>query len=235
MKVKLVSFDAAHTLIDVSWQPGNFAVRNALAAGIELDPIPASERYDRLLRTRWMHFREVNLLRDETETDAFWNQLAADWLDQISVKGVDATALADRGREWMYGPDSPCFSLYPDTIPALDAVATLGLPMVVLSNWDISLHRTVRSLGIADRFLQVFASLEHGVEKPEVELFRVVERATGFEPHEILHVGDHPLDDLQGALGAGWHAALLDRAAGGVERPRISSLLGVSEVLAWIG
>jgi putative hydrolase of the HAD superfamily len=135
----------------------------------------------------------------------------------------------------MHGPDSPCFRLYPDTIAGLDAVAALGLPMVVLSNWDVSLHRTLRSLGITDRFTHLFASLEHGVEKPEAELFRIVERETGFAPDEILHVGDSPLDDLQGALGAGWHAALLDRSLAAIERPRIASLVDVPEAIGWIG
>jgi len=235
MSVKLVSFDAAHTLIDVHWHPGGFAVKNAIAAGIELDPVPAAEIYDRMLYTRWRTFQELNLQRDEAVTDAFWDELAADWLAQLGVAGVDPVVLADRGRQWMYGPESPVFKLYPDTIPALEAVAALGLPMVILSNWDISLHRTVRSLGIEDRFLKVFASLEHGVEKPEAELFRVVERETGLAPEEILHVGDHPLDDLQGALGAGWHAALLDRTSGTTSKPRIGSLLDVPEALGWIG
>lgn len=235
MKVKLVSFDAAHTLIDVNWHPGGFAVLNAREAGLALDPVTAAELYDRLLRTRWMHFRELNLTRDEAQTDAFWNELTADWLAQLGILDVDPAALSERGRERMYGPNSPCFRLYSDTLSGLDAVAALGLPMVILSNWDISLHRTVRSLGIEDRFLQVFASLEHGVEKPETELFRVVEEATGFAPEEILHVGDHPLDDLQGAIGAGWHAALLDRASDEVSRPRIPSLHQVPEAIAWIG
>lgn len=234
MSIRLVSFDAAHTLVDVSWQPGVFAVQNALAAGLELDPTPASERYDRLVRTRWRTFQELNLTRDEAQTDGFWNELTRDWLDALGFEDVDAVELADRGREWMHGPDSPCFRLYPDTLAGLDAVAAMGLPMVVLSNWDVSLHRTLRSLGITNRFKQVFASLEHGVEKPDVKLFRIVERETGFAPHEILHVGDSPLDDLQGALGAGWHAALLDRGVVAAERPRISSLVNVPEAIAWI-
>jgi len=235
LKVKLVSFDAAHTLIDVNWHPGGFAVLNAQEAGLDLDPVPAAELYDRLLRSRWLHFRELNLTRDEALTDDFWNELTSDWLGQLGLSDIDAVALSERGRQRMYGPDSPCFRLYDDTLAGLDAVAALGLPMVVLSNWDISLHRTVRSLGIEGRFLKVFASLEHGVEKPETELFRVVEQATGYAPEEILHVGDHPLDDLQGALGAGWHAALLDRGTELASRPRIPSLRHVPEAIAWIG
>lgn len=235
MSIRLVSFDAAHTLIDVNWHPGGFAVLNAEEAGLDLDPVPAAELYDRLLRSRWLEFRELNLARDESVTDAFWNELTTDWLERLGIEGVDPIALSERGRERMYGPGSPCFRLFEDTLSGLDAVAALGLPMVVLSNWDISLHRTVRSLGIADRFLRVFASLEHGVEKPEAELFRVVERETGYAPEEILHVGDHPIDDLQGALGAGWHAALIDRSAGEVSRPRIPTLAHVPEAIAWIG
>lgn len=235
MSIRMVSFDAAHTLVDVNWHPGGFAVQNALAAGLELDPVPAAERYDRLVRTRWRTFQELNLTRDESLTDGFWDELTADWLASLGYEDLDAVELADRGRRWMYGPDSPCFRLYPDTLAGLDSVAAMGLPMVVLSNWDVSLHRTLRCLGITDRFTHVFASLEHGVEKPEAELFRIVERETGFAPHQILHVGDSPLDDLEGALGAGWHAALIDRSLPEAARPRISSLVDVPEAIGWIG
>lgn len=214
MKVKLVSFDAAETLLRVRWSPGQFAVERAQEIGITLDPQLASELYERLLYSRWGHYQTLNRIEGEEDNsvrcDEFWCELTHDWLTRMSVKG-DARALVAHANERMYAPDSPVYSVFEDVLDTLAALRAARIPMIVLSNWDYSLHRAMKAFGLTSWFDYVFASLEFGPEKPELELFRIVERATGFSGDEILHVGDNPIDDLHGALNAGWRAALIDR------------------------
>lgn len=115
--------------------------------------------------------------------------------------------------ELLYDADGPYFRPFDDAVRALEAVSKLGLPIIVISNWDYSLHRILRVQGISHYFKHVFASLEEGVEKPDPKLFQIALQALGLEPHEVLHVGDHPSDDYSGATAAGLSALLVDRAA----------------------
>lgn len=231
MNPKLVSFDAAGTLIDVRWQPGPFAVECAIEAGLELDAQVARETYDRLLHTRWRDYCLLNQQRDDVACDTFWAELTKDWLLHLGLKAEMTDQLVKIAHERLYGADQVLFSLFEDVIPTLDALQQARVPMVVISNWDYSLHRIVKNLGIAGRFERVFASLEEGPEKPDRELFEIVSRSMGVALTDILHVGDHPVDDLEGARGAGMQALLLDRSRNESEPPFINSLLDVPKVL----
>lgn len=231
--IRVVSLDAAHTLMDVAWHPGRFAYDSATAFGLALDQAVAVPAYDRMVRSRWGHYQTVNLTKDRTAGDAFWDNLTADWLLDMGHDESLAPKLGEFARQRMYAPKSGCFRNYPETIQALTWLKDQGYRLVVLSNWDYSLERTLVALGLRPFFDHVFASLEFGVEKPERALFQIVEHTLQAEPEQILHVGDNPLDDFQGAIGAGWRAALLDRSLSTTERPRIPTLLHIEEALSW--
>lgn len=213
MKPELISFDAAGTLIDVNWKPGRFAIECALEAGLELDCQTGEEIYSGLLQTRWRTYCEVNQTRDPAACDLFWHELTQDWLVHLSLPAEIADALSKIARERLYGPSQVAFKLFADVLPTLDILRGMGVRMVVLSNWDYSLHRIVKNLGIRDYFEHIFASLEEGPEKPDRKLFDLVASRIGVAPEGILHVGDHPLDDVEGARGAGWKSLLLDRGS----------------------
>jgi putative hydrolase of the HAD superfamily len=108
----------------------------------------------------------------------------------------------------------------------------MGYRLIVISNWDITLRRVLRAVGIEDYFEFVFASLEEGVEKPEPGLFEIARAALGVSPAEVLHVGDDPVDDLGGAEAFGMRALLLDRT--GRVPGSITSLLELPGRLASI-
>lgn len=234
MSVRVISFDAAHTLLDVHWRPGRFAVESAQLYGLEVDPQTAMELYDRLVQTRWPDYVRLNRAGDRAQGDQFWDDLTADWLGRIGQDPVVAPSLSSFARQRMYQSEAGCFQPYPEAHAAVAGLKAAGYTLVVVSNWDYSLERTLEAFGMRDLFDHVFASLECGVEKPDVELFRIVERDVGAAPHEFLHVGDNPVDDYQGARDAGWRAALLDRSIAQTVRPRIPDLHAVTEALAWI-
>lgn len=234
MSVRLVSFDAAETLVRVKWVPGQFAVDRASEIGIELDRQTAAEVYERLLYSRWREYQELNVClngqSNEDRCDAFWKQLTIDWLARMGAPARGEELFSHAG-ERMLAPDSPVYSVFSDTLDCLTALKAEGIPMVVLSNWDYSLHRVLRAFGLASWFTHVFASLEFGPEKPDPALFEIVERQTGYSGAEILHIGDNPLDDLHGALNVGWRAALIDRSLEARDGHRLSSLTQVVDLL----
>jgi REG-2-like HAD superfamily hydrolase len=244
-QARFVTFDCAGTLVRVDWNPPIFAADCAERLGIAFDRPAAESEYARLLQSRWQDYQELNLGRSEDLLDGFWRTLTEDWMERAGIEPKWREPLWQEAWNGLYETPSRVFSLYPDTVPCLEELARAGLKLAVLSNWDYSLHRVLRLLGL-DRFFETeIASLEEGIEKPEPEIFRIAFERLGARPQEVLHVGDDPLDDVRGALGAGAWAALVDRPAEAAEgrKPvrtgeasrsfRIADLRQVAEVLAW--
>ena len=97
-------------------------------------------------------------------------------------------------------------ALFPDTVPGLDALRDdyrLGL----LSNGS----RLPETVGLASYFESVVFAQDHRVAKPDKGIFDVVERELGVGPEACVLVGDHPVNDVAGAHGAGWRAVWIDR------------------------
>ena len=57
----------------------------------------------------------------------------------------------------------------------------------------------------------VISSADIGVEKPDPRIFGEAARQLGVKPDCIVHVGDLPHDDFEGAVSAGFKAILIDR------------------------
>jgi len=100
-----------------------------------------------------------------------------------------------------------------DEVPGVLAeLRTAGARIVVVSNWDVSLHGVLAETGLAGSLDAVLTSAEQGVSKPDPELFRrALAAAGGVEPERALHVGDDLDADVHGARAAGVPVVLLDR------------------------
>ena len=108
-------------------------------------------------------------------------------------------------------------AIFPDVRPALELLARsyrLGL----LSNGN----SYAEDLGIGDLVsFEVFSQDNHGIEKPDPRIFDIAVAASGFEPRQVLHVGDSIENDVDGASNAGVAAVWLNRS-GSVHRPDIT-------------
>ena len=126
------------------------------------------------------------------------------------------------------------FTPYPDVLPALERMRAVGLRLVVVSNWDVSLHDRLAETGIAERVHGVIASAELGAAKPAPAIFAHALAMAGVPAQEALHVGDSPDEDVEGARAAGIEPVLLVRegepAVDGVRTTR--SLAEVAELVA---
>jgi putative hydrolase of the HAD superfamily len=105
------------------------------------------------------------------------------------------------------------FRAYPDAAPALRSLRSLGLAIVVVSNWDHSLHARLAETGLAPLVDAAIASAEIGHAKPDPAIFEHALELAGAGPGSALHVGDSPREDVQGALAAGLRAVLVARGA----------------------
>lgn len=221
--IKAVSFDCAQTLLEVRWNPVEVAMEAARIAEVEFRPASQHDRlmgpqpaYGRLFGERQEDWRRACCRHDlSLSSGQFWSSLTHDWLKQFGqeVRTDDVIASAEKV---LYGPESRCFLPMPGAIETVQTLKSLGLKVIVLSNWDDSLVKVLTHCGLAGLFDEIFASLVEGCEKPEPEFFDLAHQALGCRKEEVLHVGDNPLDDAVGAINFGWRALLLrsDLAAG---------------------
>jgi len=125
--------------------------------------------------------------------------------DALALPGLDhATA-----RRVMLGALE--FRAYPDAAPALRELRAAGLRLVIASNWDRSLPDWLGPLGLLELVDGVVSSAAVGSAKPGPEPFRAGLELAGAAPGETLHVGDSPVNDLEGAAAAGVAAVLVAR------------------------
>lgn len=75
-------------------------------------------------------------------------------------------------------------------------------PLVAITNGNVDAER----IGLADYFLQVLKAGDDGCAKPHRDMFDKACQHLRLPAHYILHVGDHLLTDVQGALNNGFQA-----------------------------
>ncbi len=104
------------------------------------------------------------------------------------------------------------FRAFEEVPGVLERLRRAGVRLVVVSNWDVSLHGVLRDTGLEGLVDGVLTSAEEGVAKPDPELFRRALAVAGdVTPADALHAGDDLEADIAGARAAGIPAVLVDR------------------------
>jgi putative hydrolase of the HAD superfamily len=98
-----------------------------------------------------------------------------------------------------------------------------GIRLVVVSNWDWSLHERLAETGLTPLLDGALASAEVGSAKPDGAIFRAALALAGTRPEETWHVGDTPAADVEGARAAGIRPVLIARE-GAAPRGAVRSL-----------
>ncbi|MDX3383034.1 HAD family hydrolase [Streptomyces niveiscabiei] len=179
-------------------------------------------------------------------TDAQWARFAAGETtfegqrrDRVRVfVGQELTdAEADTWFGRYLGHYERAWTLFPDVLPALDALAASHRHSV-LSNSSIHVQdHKLRALGVHDRFESIICAAELGVSKPEAGAFLAACEALALAPEQVAYVGDHPDIDGRGAAEAGLFSVWIDRYDAGADaaplpgRHRIASLAELPALL----
>ena len=98
-------------------------------------------------------------------------------------------------------------ALFPDTRALPRHAGAADYRLGLLSNGS----RLPEKMGLAQYFESVVFAQDHRVAKPDKGIFEVVERQLGVGPEACVLVGDHPVNDVAGAHGAGWRSVWIDR------------------------
>lgn len=107
-----------------------------------------------------------------------------------------------------YSSIFPTFStLFDDTMSVLKSLKNAGYKLGVLTNGLSEMqNKKLEVSGIKGLADEVVVSGDYGIEKPDRRLFDIIAEKMGIKNDRILFVGDHPVNDIQGALGAGMKA-----------------------------
>lgn len=125
--------------------------------------------------------------------------------DHDTLDGWFATYLAAARDAW---------TAFPDVIESLRKLRNSGTAIAVVTNGSQSRQvEKMQATGIAKLVDDVFTSEATGHAKPASEAFLIPCAALGVAPAEVLHVGDDPVADIEGAQRAGLQSVLLDRSS----------------------
>lgn len=159
---------------------------------------------------------------DATQT-ASWDRIVA--FDQLVLDGLGHPEQPEsvfRGIEGRFGTTGS-WHVFPDVMPALDALRDAGIRMAIISNWTWSAVELLHDLELAAHFEAFAISARVGYQKPHEGIFRHALELTGVAPERAVHIGDQYRADVQGSRALGITPVLIDR------RGRDLEALGVPE------
>jgi putative hydrolase of the HAD superfamily len=217
-----VTFDALGTLIELDQPVARLRDSLLRRHGLEL----TVDRCTAAMRAEMGHYRaRTNQATDAAALSRLRLECADVLADALAV-GLDGPALLP------CLTDAIAYRAYTDAAPALGRLREAGLRIAVVSNWDVSLHDALELTGLGTLVDAVLSSAEVGAEKPSRAIFEAAAVRLDVAAAGLLHVGDDPELDVDGARKAGLYAVLIDRAGGPARRsPRIAALTELPALL----
>lgn len=97
-----------------------------------------------------------------------------------------------------------------DLPDALAEARAMGLRLGVVSNSEGRLEELFAHIGLGDAFEVIVDSSVEGIQKPDPEIFRRAIERMNVDAADAIYAGDIPSVDVDGAIGAGLRAALID-------------------------
>jgi len=106
------------------------------------------------------------------------------------------------------------FELYDEVPDVLHALKDAGIRIGLISNTHRCLASFQSHFELQGLISATVSSSDHGLMKPHPSIFEAALRLVGVEAAHAVMVGDSVRQDVEGALGAGMKAVLLQRGEG---------------------
>lgn len=203
-------FDAYGTLVELDDFYGRLQ-RGFDAAGVSL----SLETVTKAARAEMRHYISRTV---EARTEADWIALKRECAGVLATEiRAQQTSFALEAKEVLHVlEDALVFRVFPEVKEVLETLKARGTQMGVLSNWDVSLHRILQSVGLEHYFSFILPSSQVGVQKPAREFFdhalQLARREfAGLRREDCTYIGDHYDGDVLGACRAGMQPIWLVR------------------------
>jgi len=225
--LRVISFDVGFTLIYTEPPVGTVYAKIASRFGYHLNGEEVHAKFKETWKTKSSRDQKekMDALANEEQAYLWWKGIFRESLGD-TVKPGDADDVFSlcfqeyaRGDYWR---------LYPEVLPTLTTLRSMGFRLVVLSNWDRRLLRTLKDLRLDGFFEKIYISTLIGYAKPDPQAFQYMIADLKVPGQEVLHVGDTLAEDILGAQQANIRAVCIDRSGKNKsspgEVPVISSL-----------
>jgi epoxide hydrolase-like predicted phosphatase len=145
--------------------------------------------------------------RTSADEDRFWLHFWSSLGEKHAVQPAQIEQLQELGAFY-----HTVFVAFPDTMPCLSQLHTRGVPIAILTNFDLpSVDRTLRNADIDPTWFQVLcSSAELGVRKPDPQAYTIVAQRLGVHVSDCLFVDDL-IENVEAACQLGMRGILLDR------------------------
>jgi putative hydrolase of the HAD superfamily len=203
--IRVVTFDAAGTLIRLVNPAGKVYADLARRFGYDLDPVHIQDSF-KIVWKRFPPPPDTDL--PNPDDDRGW------WRDFVAQTMIEAGYRIDPFDDYFQTVYEQfrlpgVWELFPDVQKVLAQLSRAGIRLGMISNFDRRLYDILSHLNVRDDFEHLIISSEIGIRKPAGRIFEVAARRFGVAAGEILHVGDEPDSDFAGARRAGFQALLV--------------------------
>jgi putative hydrolase of the HAD superfamily len=204
--IRVVTFDAAGTLIRLLRPPGTTYAETARLFGYHLDP----DRVQDSFRTTWKTFAPPTECVDVAPDDdrGWWRELVAKTMETAGYRIMPFEEYFDAVYQAFAQPG--VWELCPGVQATLTELSFLNVRLGVISNFDRRLYAVLGYLGVRAAFEHIIISSEIGVRKPAPRIFWSAAQRFNVEVNEMLHIGDESESDFAGARAAGLQAMMVD-------------------------
>ena len=184
------------------------------------------------MESRWVALDVGETLIDETRVWSVWaDVLGVPRLTLMAALGAEVATAGDHRNafdivgapnrrdlfprvEEVYG-GFKAHDLYPDALPAVQALCASGYRVAILANQPARRTPELRALGFEPDVMAM--SDEMGMAKPEAAFFeRALELMLVEEPGSVAYVGDRVDNDVVPSRAAGMHGVWIRRGPWGV-------------------
>jgi putative hydrolase of the HAD superfamily len=217
---RVILLDALGTLLALEPPAPRLRVELADRFGLEVSESEAERAISAEITYYRAHLDEG---RDPASLEALRRRCAEVLLSALPADGLELDALVDALLA------SLRFNPFADVRPALAAARSRGQRLVVVSNWDASLHGVLRALELEPLLDGVLTSAEAGARKPAPAIFDHALALVGAGPEQAIHVGDSLEEDVAGARAAGIEPVLV-RRDGGPAAPGVVTISSLDEL-----
>jgi len=206
MALRAVTLDAAGTLFTVAEPVGETYARIAGRHGLGVGAARAEEGFRRAFATAPpLAFPGASPTRLDAHERAWWYAIVRQALAATAGPELDACF----AELYAHYASAAAWRVLPEAPGVLADLRARGLRLAVVSNFDGRLGRVLDGLELRPLVDAVIVSSRAGSAKPDPAIFHAALAALDVRAGEALHVGDGPVEDALGALGAGLRAALV--------------------------